>query len=467
MLNPDALYPYQQTGAAWLAERVVGLLADRPGLGKTRQAIGAWEHLGLEKVLVLCPAIACSQWAQEIAEVSPSRDIRRLYASRECIQTDGPHARICSYDMAIRSEIANALTGVMWDVVVLDEAHYLQNRTTKRTKLCFAQLKMHRLWAITGTPARNNAADLFPLMKKFGQWTGNYWEFVETFCATVNTGFGVQIVGSKNIDRLKRLLEPVMLRRSLEDVEMELPPMMFVSVPVEPGKVDIKAHFKESVKDVEAEIRSQTAMLESLIDGTRGLARDAVDALAPLQGPATTSLRKFVGLQKVAPVVRQLKDDFIEGRIEKIVLFAWHRDVLEQLTTQLADYGAACIYGGTSSKMRDSIQRGFKLNPQKRVLVCQIAAAGTAINLAHCSEIAFVESSYVPADNAQAALRVHRIGQTRPVRCRFFYVPDTIDDKIQKVLRRKTNDILKFVDADGVALTYHQPINPFMEELPA
>jgi SNF2 family DNA or RNA helicase len=117
------------------------------------------------------------------------------------------------------------------------------------------------------------------------------------------------------------------------------------------------------------------------------------------------------------------------------------------------------LFGGTDPERREKNIKKFIHNPLCRVFIGNIRAAGIAITLTAASEVAFVESSWVPADNAQAAMRVHRIGQTRPVRCRFFGLVNSSDEKVQQVLKRKTRDITKLFDED----TKKDFIDPFAD----
>jgi SWI/SNF-related matrix-associated actin-dependent regulator of chromatin subfamily A-like protein 1 len=104
------------------------------------------------------------------------------------------------------------------------------------------------------------------------------------------------------------------------------------------------------------------------------------------------------------------------------------------------------LYGETPPDKRERHIRCFQNKPKYRVIICNIQAAGTAITLTAAHQVAFAEVSWVPAENAQAAMRVHRIGQTHPVTVRFFGLAGSSDEQVARVLRRKTRDLTAIFD---------------------
>jgi SWI/SNF-related matrix-associated actin-dependent regulator 1 of chromatin subfamily A len=121
------------------------------------------------------------------------------------------------------------------------------------------------------------------------------------------------------------------------------------------------------------------------------------------------------------------------------VLFAHHREVIEGLQAGLS--GHVSITGQTPASSRGFIVDTFQNDPHARVFIGQIQAAGTGITLTAASDVLFVESSWVPAENQQAAMRIHRIGQKNACLIRFATLAGSIDEQIQKAVARKTADI--------------------------
>lgn len=409
------LFPYQREGAMWLADpttRPHKLLADEMGLGKTPQAIAAANMSGAQVVVVVCPASLVPNWRREIARWG----------------REGITWHVVSYDRAARGADLPAA----FDVLVIDEAHYLKNREAQRTKAIYGKgglaHRARRVWLLTGTPTPNNpsemwthlaalAPDAIPHPKTPGK-AMPFWPFALRYCKTVETGFGVKIVGGKNLGELRERLAPFVLRRRKSEVLTELPPISFDTLPVE-------AQMPKEAGDELALVRC--ALEEKGVDGLAEVA------------PHVAQLRRLTGLAKVDGVVAWVRD-FLEGSDRKIVLFAQHREVIERLTGALGDQ-AVVVHGGTPGAQRQAAVDLFQTHVGCRVFIGQIQAAGTGLTLTAASDLLFVEQSWVPAENEQAAMRIHRIGQTQACSVRFATIAGSIDEQIAAACARKLETI--------------------------
>jgi SNF2 family DNA or RNA helicase len=472
----DELRPYQQDGAKTLAAHRYWLLGDDPGLGKSAQAVTACDLIGANQILVLCPAIARPNWANEFQKFS-RRGHRFSLAQKSTDDVHSTPGVICSYDLSIVSGMSTKLLSRHWDCVILDESQYLNNRKSKRTRFVYGALrtKAKHLWGLSGTPAKNQAGELWPMLSAFGVYSGTYWEFVSEFLLTKQTPYGLQILGHQpaKVEALKTLLGAMMLRRRRDEVMKELPPLAFYDVVVEPSPVKLRLWYSELIvtrtteDQLQDQLASEIRATETLMD-LIGETDAGAETLAGLQ-VKTQKSRRYVGLQKAPSVAKLISEELQEGAYEKIVLFAWHRDVVESLRLELAIWHPETLFGGTLLSKRTKILKNFKSDPRMRVLICNITAAGIAIDLTAASEVGFVEASYVPADNAQAVLRVHRFPQTQPVRVRFFSLYKHVDHRIHSILKRKTRDLVQLFDAPPVVASPASPaitpddadINPF------
>ena len=124
--------------------------------------------------------------------------------------------------------------------------------------------------------------------------------------------------------------------------------------------------------------------------------------------------------------------------MDKVVIFAHHREVIEGLREGLRDYGAVSIYGKTPVAKRQQRVDSFQENPRTRVFVGQLDAAGTNLTLTAANQVVMVEESWVPGVNRQCIDRCRRIGQDRGVRARFFCLAGSLDEPISSTNRRKT-----------------------------
>lgn len=451
------LFEYQEVGAQWLANRKYALLADEMGLGKSAQAIRACSLIDAQRILILCPAIARMNWQAEWEKFSRlNLPVFVIMGARQISKLgSAPGVTICSYDLATKKEILSSLVASpSWHVCILDEAHYLKSRAAKRTRAVLGIIapKADRLWFLTGTPAPNNAAELWPILRTMGLPVGPYQEFLARFCLTRETPYGTQIIGGKNIPELRKIIEPVILRRRKDQVMTELPKIMFSDVLVEASPVPIDVwehHFREYVlrpdlfkADMEKQVQILSTLTEDLGIGPKGGSLKILEGIAP----KVKSLRRWVGLQKVQSVIKLVSQELKDGAYDKIVLFAVHKDVLSELLRGLADFGSVLIYGGTPPEKRDRAIKKFQTDPKTRVFIGQIIAAGTAINLTAAHHVMVVEADWTPANNQQAVMRCHRIGQTKPVTVRFAAIAGSIDQRIQNVLRRKTRTLVEIFD---------------------
>ena len=148
------------------------------------------------------------------------------------------------------------------------------------------------------------------------------------------------------------------------------------------------------------------------------------------------SLRRHTGRIKAAGVAQAVRDDF-EGGMSKVVIMCWHRDTLDVLETALSQANPVRVDGSTSASKRGEAERRFREDPRCRVFLGQIVACGEAIDLSAAHELIFAESSFVPKDMAQAALRVTNITQGEQPRVRVAALEGSIDEALQTVLIRK------------------------------
>jgi SWI/SNF-related matrix-associated actin-dependent regulator 1 of chromatin subfamily A len=452
-------FPYQEHGAQWLAEMDQALLADEMGLGKSAQVIIASDLIRANNILIVCPAAVRVNWDREFGRFSPfDRPSTILVTGKD---RPRPGVNIISYDLLLNEKIKQTIKLMAWDVLVLDEAHYIKERSAKRTKAIYGFAKnpgvMHsakRTWRLTGTPAPNNASELYTHLKSAGIEKRPYWDFVYDFCAGFEGDFGYKITGHKNADKLRGLLSQFMLRRKKDQVLTQLPPITFGSVTVERSNVDLDPYFYENwqpigvpafVAELEHTDRSLKTSLQVISRGHHANFNDSL-RLLDSYSKTTSTLRRYLGMAKLPNVLKIIEEELETKQIDKLVIFAIHKDVIELSRHRLRKYGAVTLYGKTPAAKRQANVDRFQNDPRCRVFIGNIQAAGAGITLTQAHEMAFIEASWVPGDNAQAAMRCHRVGQTRPVRVRFFTCADSVDEEVMRVVVHKTREIAKIID---------------------
>jgi SWI/SNF-related matrix-associated actin-dependent regulator 1 of chromatin subfamily A len=457
---PEALFDYQIHGADYLASHPHALLADDMGVGKTAQAIRACDLVAARNILVCCPATLRPNWLREFEKFSPFDRRETIITTGDGEPADG--LNVVSYDLIAASEKLRKKLHRPWDVLILDEAHYLKERTANRTRAIYGHRKTPGImaharfvWRLTGTPAPNFAHELYTHLLSAGIINMPYWDFVFKFCTGFDSGYGFRITGHQNTTELKQLLSRFMLRRKKADVLKDLPPIVFHTQVVERSEVELDPWFLEEISGVGvpaflARLETTDKMVKSAMDTIDIYHRkdrlgDKVHVLEALAESSAT-LRRYIGMAKAKSIASIIDDDLKNKAYDKVVIFAVHHAVIESLRQMLAHHGAVTLYGGTPGYKRQKRIDKFQKNPKCKVFIGNIQAAGVGITLTAAHEVVFAECSWRPDENAQAAMRCHRIGQTEKVRVRIFSCAGSVDERVQMMLTTKLRELSKIID---------------------
>src|SRR3990167_5316635 len=387
----EELFGYQREAVNWISGKQLALLAHEMGLGKSAIVITAAMLGGSKSILVFCPASARFTWLREFQKFAHDgafSGFKILLSGKDEPLHGG--VTICSYDLADMEKYD-------FDLLVLDEVHYLKSKDAKRTRTILGKdgwiHRADRTWALSGTPTPNHAAELWPLLVCFGVTKLSFQAFVREYCRFIETTWGMRIVGTRmeKVPELKKLLSKIMIRRTKKDVLPDLPPMLFGEVTVLPGAIDVNAEILRKA-DKEQE------MLKEILEqgGDIGM---ALEGLAR----SVSTLRRITGLRKVKPVSVMIKEELEMGLYDKIIVFGIHKDVVQGLWKELYEFNPALIYGDTTAVNRQKEIDRFQNDPQCKVFIGNIQAAGTAITLTAASNVIFAEMDWVPGNNAQAA----------------------------------------------------------------
>jgi SNF2 family DNA or RNA helicase len=454
ILSP--LRDYQAQGIAWLCaqlqEHRAVLLADEMGLGKTLQALLAAAQRGARRVLVVCPAGARRVWLNEIKRWLPHWADRvvlvepgyKLTDVKACLDRQ-QFVLIVGYDefSASASPLANHLRARRFDLMICDEAHFLKN-ASNRTHAIYGhrgsgtgvQSAAAKVILLTGTPTPNHAGELWQHYRTFWPETLknaagrslSQGEFEDRYTRYRDTPFGRQVTGSRNQTILRHALRGKILRRRKDEVLAELPALVLQDIPLAgPG---------QWLSRLKPESRALAAKLQYAAEH----ASDD-ELLKTLRNPDTAiaTVRRELGLMKIAPTILWVQERLASAN--KLLLFAWHHDVIDHLARGLAEFAPVVVTGKSTPNARALAVQDFQTQSGTRVFIGQILAAGTAITLTAASEVGIVEPSWVPGENVQAIARAHRLGQRDMVLASFLYLPQTLDERIMRVFRRKAAEI--------------------------
>ncbi len=446
----NKLKDFQIIGRDFLIKKKKALLADEMRLGKTVQVIEAIKVIEPKKVLVICPAVACIVWEDESVEweldmylVEPQDAL--THRSKEGFVT------VVSYEMA--SKHKKILTAIEWDLLIIDEGHFLKTPTSLRTKTVYGPkgIARHtkRIWILTGTPAPNNVSELWTMLSVFGYTSMGHDDFINYYC-NVNYVTG-KILGTqkKRIPELRKILKKFMLRRKKKDVAPELP---FAVVERRPIKADLKMvdyllpmESKELIREADLETAKLLNKLKTF-KTDRGKLNHLEENVLEY-----ATLRRITGILKVGAVFKLIEHEIKHKLTNKLVVFAYHTQVIEALLFLLkeAKIPAVSIYGKTTNVQKRKALETFKKTGRNctQVIVCQIQSAGTAIDLSVASEGIMVERDWVPGNNLQAFERMGGFKQKEDtIRIRDIVITGSVDDYIFKTLERKTNELIEVLD---------------------
>lgn len=457
-MSKPPLREFQRENVEWIQRVKRGLLADEPGLGKSRSALEGFA--GADKVLIVAPSLVLQSgvWHDEVElwgddntkyYVAPYSMLNDRKDRRTQAQIDAGKAPRFAPINRLRKEWRGH-----WDAIIIDEAHYIKGRDshwTQATRLlsrnCDSMLLM------TGTPIPNWAHEVFTLLQminpdegKRGQEYGSFWRWAEEWFDTSPTRFSQgnpvvgELLGCTSRCLLRNADDPCehylrfaeanfgdQYMRHLRADHLDLPPLEFVDIPT-PMDARTLAAYRELKKDFATSI-------------------DERDVLAWSQGAKNVMLDKITTspwlLHKEGEPhggkFEQLREDLGKRREPTLVL-AHYRDSVEACTTVAESVGlhAGFVHGGTTEKQNADTVKAFKAG-KLDVLVGSLETLAEGLTLTIASEAIFVERSYKPSRNVQATYRIHRMGQDKACTVRRYITPRSVDSGKEKLLNTKTD----------------------------
>lgn len=416
------------------------LLADEAGLGKSIQSLLYAMERGLEKILVVCPATLKFNWRREASQHYgwDSTLINEPWDGRPY----QPNTRltIINYDRLIdaRGRSKGWITPFLetgFDYLIVDEGHYLANRTAKRTKTVGLLAEaIEKVVILTGTPFTSRPAQLFPILHMLKPEVWSSWKiFAWRHCAPRKNFFGWTFDGATNMWELnEKLTHPttgVMVRRLKKDVLKELPSKTRSIVPLP------LSNEKEYQK-------AQDDFLEWLSESEehKGKLAGAMRAQAVIR---VTTLKQLACSLKMTSVIEWV-ENFLSSE-QKLVLFCWHRRVVEDLYQRWQTI-SVMVNGSVQESERQRAVDRFQNDPKCKLFIGNIQAAGTGINLTAASNVAFVEFGWTPGEHTQCEDRCHRIKQDMPVNCWWLVGVGTIEERIVRLLQQRSNNFANGID---------------------
>lgn len=423
----EGLYPHQIEGVAFLLGRRRALLADDMGLGKTRQSIIAMVEAEAEgPYLVICPASVKRNWVREIEYVLPMAD-PVIVGPGPLPSTDFRDWVIINYE--ILGKHLKTLLAFEWKGIVFDEAHYLKNHQSQRSrnaaKLVKALQRQPIVHALTGTPMTNRPRDLFPILQLVDHPLGkSFLSFAKRYCDAYQGDFGLVADGASNIEELTVQLHGVMLRRTKNEV-LDLPPKVRTWLDVELHPYAIQ-HFNNAVREflTKFDAPESVGTLEDALENSER--RQAVGRL--------TTARRKLAFAKCRHTIKFVENALEQG--EKVILFTAFLNTLERFHKHFGDRSVV-VSGEVPAEARQDRVDQFQNDENVKLFIANMHVAGVGINLTAGRQVVFNDLDWVPANHWQAEDRAYRIGQAGTVNVTYMIARGTVDEFVQTVLETK------------------------------
>jgi len=396
------------------------ILADDMGLGKTTSTIIAALESGAKKVLIICPASLKINWSREIENYTD----KSIYICEGKNFSSDHHFVIVNYDIIknfhdIKNKETSQILNSKFDLVIIDEAHYLKNSQAQRTKLINHFVKnINRLWLLTGTPITSRPIDYYNLLSLVESPVSQNWmAYVIRFCEGYQFRAGQRKVwnvnGASNLDELRERTSKQILRRLKTDV-LDLPEKI-----ISPIYLRLKSKEYEN-------------LMGEYFDWFRNNKEES--SSLTIQFSKLMKVRQVIAEEKISQTIELAENILEQGK--KVIIFSNFTEPLKRIHEH---FGKMSVYldGSTSKPARQKAVDDFQDNDKVKVFCGNIKAAGVGITLTSAEVVIFNDLSFVPSDHSQAEDRAYRYGQKNSVLVYYPLFENTIEGAIYDILIRK------------------------------
>jgi len=408
------------------------ILADDMGLGKTTSTIIAALETKVKKILIICPASLKINWQREIEN----------YTDRSVYIAEGKHFStehdfvIVNYDILknfydLKDKENSLITKSNFELIVIDEAHYIQNGQAQRTKLVNSFVKkVDKLWLLTGTPMTSRPMNYYNLLHLIESPVAQNWmAYAIRYCQGYQFKAGNRkiwnVSGASNLEELRDRTSRQVLRRLKTEV-LDLPDKI-----ISPIYLRLKSKLYE------------------------GLMGEYYDWYKNKKEESSSLTVQFSKLMKVRQVIAEEKiNDTIElaqniiDQDKKVIIFTNFTDTLQKIHSH---FGKQSVYldGSCTKPQRQYSVDQFQENDKIKVFVGNLRAAGVGITLTAGEAVIMNDLSFVPSDHDQAQDRAYRYGQKNSVSVYYPIFENTIEGVIYDMLSKKKN-IIDTVMGDNI-----------------
>lgn len=476
-LNAE-LRPYQLEGFNWLSflykHGLGGILADDMGLGKTVQALalmcaarelavearssevkpdggaaapvedGANQPAAVAPFLVVAPTSVVGNWAAEAARFAPGLTVRTVGETFAKSGQDvaevlgGADVVITSY--ALFRIDYESYASRTWSGLVLDEAQFVKNHQSKAYQ-CARKLPAAFKLAITGTPLENNLMEFWALTSIVAPGLfSSPKRFAEYYQKPVEKN------GDKGqLEKLRRRVRPLMMRRTKDQVIKDLPPKQeqVLEVVLNPRHQKVyQTHLQRERQKILGLIEDVNKNRFTIFQSLTLLRQLSLDV--SLVDPALSAVRS----SKLDVLFEQLEDLVAEGH--RALIFSQFTGFLGKVRERLDEEEIEYCYLDGGTRNRADVVSEFK-NGSAPVFLISLKAGGFGLNLTEADYVFLLDPWWNPASEAQAVDRTHRIGQARNVMVYRLVAKDTIEEKVMALKTRKSQLFADVMEGDALA----------------
>ena len=482
------LRPYQHEGFAWLAflheQGLGGVLADDMGLGKTLQTLALVAHVReTERMrvggpaaaadpaaapdplaataeaapaaadgpgappapfLVVAPTSVVSNWVAEAARFTPGLTVRAVTATQAKGGRGSVHDLARGADVVVTSYALFRLDFAAyqaegWAGLILDEAQFVKNRASQAHR-CAVDLDVPFKLAITGTPLENSLTDLWSLLHVVAPGLlGSSVRFADDYVKPIATGEAPDL-----LQKLRRRIRPLMMRRTKEQVASDLPAKQeqVLRVDLDPAHRDLYDAF------LQRERQKLLGLMDDL-DRNRFIVFRSLTLLRLLSLDASLVDEAYADIPsaKLDQLLDELEDVVAEGH--RALIFSQFTTFLHKVAARLDQRGVAFEYLDGSTRRRAEVIDRFKTGDAPAFLI-SLKAGGFGLNLTEADYVFILDPWWNPATEAQAVDRTHRIGQTDNVMVYRMIANDTIEEKVLALQAQKSQLFDAVMDDDAV-----------------
>ena len=460
------MYPYQIEGALFAARAGRALIGDEMGLGKTVQAIAAMEllarHLGVQRVLIVCPTSLKHQWQREIGRFCDRSVtvIGGLRAVRQTRYAQDDFCKIANYETLARD--LDLIQAWAPDLVIVDEAQRVKNWNTVAAR-ALKRIDTPYAIVLTGTPLENRLEELISIVQFVDQHRlGPTWRLLHEHQERDDHG---RVIGYRQLDRIGQTLAPIMLRRRKAEVLTQLPARVDNTLFVDMTPQQAGHH--EENREIVARIVQRWRKTGFLSD------KDQLRLTCSLQNMrmscnSTYLLDHETDFGHKADELAALLDDIFEDPQAKVVVFSQWLRTHELIARRLATRGwnHVLFHGGVPGEKRGALVDRFLNDAECRIFL-STAAGGVGLNLQHAAAIVVnMDMPWNPAVLEQRIGRVHRLGQTRGVQVVNFVARGTIEESMLSVLAFKKSLFAGVLDGGQSEVMFEGTrLSKFMESV--